>query len=42
MDDFAEGLLHIVGIWVLIVLFLTCPLWGIPFVIYEMIKATRK
>lgn len=32
----------VVGLWVVIFLFITCPLWGIPYVIYNRIKNKKR
>lgn len=41
MSDFRKALWKVVGLWNVIVLFLTFPLWVIPFYIYEFIQAYR-
>lgn len=38
MMDFEDLIIAIIGIWISIILFLTCPLWVIPYTIYARLK----
>ncbi len=38
MIDFEDFLIYILGIWIAIILFITCPLWFIPYTIYARLK----
>lgn len=42
MMDFEDVLIYILGIWGVIILFITCPLWGIPYIIYTKLKGGVK
>lgn len=33
-----EVIYYVIGLWVSIILFITCPLWGIPYILYKRIK----
>ncbi len=32
---------YVIGIWVAIILFITCPIWGLPYVVYHRLKNRR-
>lgn len=38
MMDFEDFLIYILGIWIAIILFITCPLWAIPYIVYRKLK----
>lgn len=40
--SFEDCLDFIVGAFTLVFLFITCPLWGIPYVVYNRIKNSRR
>jgi hypothetical protein len=42
MNDIKEALYLAIGIWGIIILFLTAPLWLLPYVIYRVIKNSEE
>ena len=42
MYDFEDVMYLVVGIWIIIVLFITCPIWFLPVAIYKRIKGCKQ
>jgi hypothetical protein len=38
MNDFEDVVHFIIGIWLFIILVVTCPIWFLPVAIYKVIK----
>lgn len=36
-----EAIDYIIGLWFLIVVFVTFPVWGVPYIIYQRVKNGR-
>ena len=42
MQELQEAIDFFVGLWVCLVLFVTCPVWGVPYIIYQRVKNGRR
>ena len=40
-EDVQEAIDFMVGLWVCIFLFVTAPVWGVPYIIYQRVKNGR-
>ena len=38
MNAFEDVLYDILGVWIAILLFITAPLWGVPYILIQRIK----
>lgn len=37
MRDWEDALLSVLGIWLFVVLFITCPIWGVPYLVIRLL-----
>lgn len=42
MKPLEEAIYRVIGIWIFIILFVTFPLWWMPYVIYHTIKSKKE
>lgn len=42
MYDLEDVFFSILSLWLAIVMFLTAPLWGIPYLVYKAIKSRKE
>ena len=42
MNAFEEAIDFVIGLWAYILFFITCPLWGVPYILYQIVKNRRK
>lgn len=41
MNDWEDGVYNILCLWVVIIAFLTAPLWGVPYLVYKTLKKRK-
>lgn len=42
MYDLEDVFYSILSLWLVVVMFLTAPLWGIPYLVYKAIKSRKE
>ena len=42
MSVYEDAIDYVTGLWAMILLFVTFPLWGVPYVIYRRVTNRRK